>query len=72
MNSGFMGNFSKMMGDKKVFLDPYVQITFAGQQVFFFVLSHFFKQVVLCLSYLNVHLWCLNSQMLLTKSFSSL
>ncbi|XP_057217290.1 fer-1-like protein 4 isoform X2 [Triplophysa rosa] len=32
MNSGFMGNFSKMMGDKKVFLDPYVQITFAGQQ----------------------------------------
>lgn len=32
MNSGFMGNFSKMMGDKKVFLDPYVQVTFAGQQ----------------------------------------
>ncbi|XP_051958046.1 fer-1-like protein 4 isoform X2 [Xyrauchen texanus] len=32
MNSGFMGNFSKMMKDKKVFLDPYVQVTFAGQQ----------------------------------------
>uniref|UniRef100_A0A9J8CK52 Fer-1 like family member 4 n=1 Tax=Cyprinus carpio carpio TaxID=630221 RepID=A0A9J8CK52_CYPCA len=29
MNSGFMG---KIMKDKKVFLDPYVQITFAGQQ----------------------------------------
>lgn len=37
MNSGFMGNFSKMMGDKKVFLDPYVQVTFAGQQVLSFV-----------------------------------
>ncbi|KAK3536663.1 hypothetical protein QTP86_015460, partial [Hemibagrus guttatus] len=32
MNAGFMGSFSKMMGDKKVFIDPYVQITFAGQQ----------------------------------------
>uniref|UniRef100_A0A8C1STA8 Fer-1 like family member 4 n=1 Tax=Cyprinus carpio TaxID=7962 RepID=A0A8C1STA8_CYPCA len=29
MNSGFMG---KIMKDKKVFLDPYVQVTFAGQQ----------------------------------------
>ncbi|XP_065097285.1 fer-1-like protein 4 isoform X2 [Paramisgurnus dabryanus] len=29
MNSGFMG---KMMKDKKVFLDPYVQVTFAGQK----------------------------------------
>ncbi|KAG1949657.1 fer-1-like protein [Pimephales promelas] len=29
MNSGFMG---KIMRDKKVFLDPYVQVTFAGQQ----------------------------------------
>ncbi len=33
MNSGFMG---KIMRDKKVFLDPYVQVTFAGQQVIFF------------------------------------
>lgn len=33
MNAGFMGSFSKMMGDKKVFIDPYVQVTFAGQQV---------------------------------------
>ncbi|XP_066558256.1 fer-1-like protein 4 [Amia ocellicauda] len=32
MNSGFMGSFSKMMGEKKVFIDPYVQVTFAGQQ----------------------------------------
>ncbi|XP_035244550.1 fer-1-like protein 4 [Anguilla anguilla] len=32
MNAGFMGGFSKMMGEKKVFIDPYVQITFAGQQ----------------------------------------
>ncbi|TSK16233.1 Fer-1-like protein 4 [Bagarius yarrelli] len=32
MNAGFMGSFSKMMGDKKVFIDPYVQVTFAGQQ----------------------------------------
>ncbi|KTF74527.1 hypothetical protein cypCar_00027165 [Cyprinus carpio] len=31
MNSGFMG---KIMRDKKVFLDPYVQVTFAGQQNF--------------------------------------
>lgn len=33
MNAGFLGSFSKMMGDKKVFIDPYVQVTFAGQQV---------------------------------------
>uniref|UniRef100_A0AAY4DVH4 C2 domain-containing protein n=1 Tax=Denticeps clupeoides TaxID=299321 RepID=A0AAY4DVH4_9TELE len=32
MNAGFLGSFSKMMGDKKVFIDPYVQVTFAGQQ----------------------------------------
>lgn len=25
----------KIMRDKKVFLDPYVQVTFAGQQVIF-------------------------------------
>uniref|UniRef100_A0A673IGM9 Copine-3-like n=1 Tax=Sinocyclocheilus rhinocerous TaxID=307959 RepID=A0A673IGM9_9TELE len=29
MNSGFMG---KIMRDKKVFLDPYVQVAFSGQQ----------------------------------------
>lgn len=33
MNAGFLGSFSKMIGDKKVFIDPYVQVTFAGQQV---------------------------------------
>ncbi|XP_073539819.1 fer-1-like protein 4 [Phyllobates terribilis] len=32
MNDGIMGSFSKMMGDKKVFIDPYVQVTFSGQQ----------------------------------------
>ncbi|XP_031423274.1 fer-1-like protein 4 [Clupea harengus] len=32
MTAGFLGSFSKMMGDKKVFIDPYVQVTFAGQQ----------------------------------------
>ncbi|XP_044155415.1 LOW QUALITY PROTEIN: fer-1-like protein 4 [Bufo gargarizans] len=32
MNDGIMGSFSKMMGEKKVFIDPYVQVTFAGQQ----------------------------------------
>ncbi|KAL4648921.1 fer-1-like protein 4 [Arapaima gigas] len=32
MNAGFLGSFSKMMGEKKVFIDPYVQVTFAGQQ----------------------------------------
>ncbi|XP_077108019.1 fer-1-like protein 4 [Ranitomeya variabilis] len=32
MNEGIMGSFSKMMGDKKVFIDPYVQVIFSGQQ----------------------------------------
>ncbi|KAK6479518.1 fer-1-like protein 4 [Huso huso] len=32
MNAGFMGSFSKIMGEKKVFIDPYVQVTLAGQQ----------------------------------------
>ncbi|XP_075033605.1 fer-1-like protein 4 [Mixophyes fleayi] len=32
MNDGIMGSFSKMLGEKKVFIDPYVQVTFAGQQ----------------------------------------
>ncbi|XP_046882515.1 fer-1-like protein 4 [Hypomesus transpacificus] len=31
MSAGFLGNFSKMM-DRNVFIDPYVQVTFAGQQ----------------------------------------
>ncbi|KAM4691339.1 fer-1-like protein 4 [Rhinophrynus dorsalis] len=32
MNSGIMGSFSKIIGEKKVFIDPYVQVSFAGQQ----------------------------------------
>ncbi|KAM4622831.1 fer-1-like protein 4 [Discoglossus pictus] len=32
MSSGIMGSFSKIMGEKKVFIDPYVQVSFAGQQ----------------------------------------
>ncbi|XP_041433518.1 fer-1-like protein 4 isoform X1 [Xenopus laevis] len=32
MSSGIMGSFSKIIGDKKVFIDPYVQVSFAGQQ----------------------------------------
>ncbi|XP_063311821.1 fer-1-like protein 4 [Pelobates fuscus] len=32
MSSGIMGSFSKIMGDKKVFIDPYVQVSFSGQQ----------------------------------------
>ncbi|XP_045079897.1 fer-1-like protein 4 [Coregonus clupeaformis] len=32
MSAGFLGGLSKMMRDKKVFIDPYVQVTFAGQQ----------------------------------------
>ncbi|XP_073462666.1 fer-1-like protein 4 [Aquarana catesbeiana] len=32
MSEGIMGSFSKIMGDKKVFIDPYVQVIFAGQQ----------------------------------------
>ncbi|KAM5135525.1 fer-1-like protein 4 [Mantella aurantiaca] len=32
MNDGIMGSFSKIMGEKKVFIDPYVQVIFAGQQ----------------------------------------
>ncbi|XP_072371523.1 fer-1-like protein 4 [Scyliorhinus torazame] len=32
MNSGFMGTFSKILGENKIFIDPYVQVTFAGQQ----------------------------------------
>ncbi|KYO40974.1 otoferlin isoform A [Alligator mississippiensis] len=32
MSAGIMGGFSKIMGEKKVFIDPYVQISFAGQQ----------------------------------------
>ncbi|XP_051887398.1 fer-1-like protein 4 isoform X2 [Pristis pectinata] len=32
MNSGFMGSLSKILGEHKVFIDPYIQVTFAGQQ----------------------------------------
>nr|XP_056700148.1 fer-1-like protein 4 [Euleptes europaea] len=32
MSAGIMGGFSKIVGDKKVFIDPYVQVTFSGQQ----------------------------------------
>ncbi|XP_043565934.1 fer-1-like protein 4 [Chiloscyllium plagiosum] len=32
MNSGIMGSFSKILGEHKVFIDPYVQVSFAGQQ----------------------------------------
>ncbi|XP_078275356.1 fer-1-like protein 4 [Rhinoraja longicauda] len=32
MNSGFMGSLSKILGENKVFIDPYIQVTFAGQQ----------------------------------------
>lgn len=28
-----MGGFSKIVGEKKVFIDPYVQVVFSGQQV---------------------------------------
>lgn len=33
MSAGIMGGFSKIIGEKKVFVDPYVQISFCGQQV---------------------------------------
>ncbi|NXL02290.1 FR1L4 protein, partial [Mesembrinibis cayennensis] len=32
MSAGIMGGFSKIIGDKKVFIDPYVQVSFCGQQ----------------------------------------
>ncbi|XP_068119730.1 fer-1-like protein 4 [Hyperolius riggenbachi] len=32
MNEGIMGSFSKIIGDKQVFIDPYVQVIFSGQQ----------------------------------------
>uniref|UniRef100_A0A8C4YEP4 C2 domain-containing protein n=1 Tax=Gopherus evgoodei TaxID=1825980 RepID=A0A8C4YEP4_9SAUR len=32
MSAGIMGGFSKIVGEKKVFIDPYVQVSFAGQQ----------------------------------------
>ncbi|KAF7238941.1 Fer-1-like protein 4 [Varanus komodoensis] len=32
MSEGIMGGFSKIVGEKKVFIDPYVQIAFSGQQ----------------------------------------
>lgn len=33
MSAGIMGGFSKIVGEKKVFIDPYVQVVFSGQQV---------------------------------------
>ncbi|NXP46423.1 FR1L4 protein, partial [Heliornis fulica] len=32
MSEGVMGGFSKIIGEKKVFIDPYVQVSFCGQQ----------------------------------------
>uniref|UniRef100_A0A670IJH9 C2 domain-containing protein n=1 Tax=Podarcis muralis TaxID=64176 RepID=A0A670IJH9_PODMU len=32
MSAGIMGGFSKIVGEKKVFIDPYVQVVFSGQQ----------------------------------------
>lgn len=32
MSAGIMGGFSKIVGEKKVFIDPYVKVSFAGQQ----------------------------------------
>ncbi|XP_009577365.1 PREDICTED: fer-1-like protein 4, partial [Fulmarus glacialis] len=32
MNAGIMGGFSKIIGEKKVFIDTYVQVSFCGQQ----------------------------------------
>ncbi|NXE81361.1 FR1L4 protein, partial [Cochlearius cochlearius] len=32
MSAGIMGGFSKIIGEKKVFVDPYVQVSFCGQQ----------------------------------------
>ncbi|XP_051489419.1 fer-1-like protein 4 [Apus apus] len=32
MSAGIMGGFSRIIGEKKVFVDPYVQVSFCGQQ----------------------------------------
>ncbi|NXE14733.1 FR1L4 protein, partial [Lophotis ruficrista] len=32
MSAGIMGGFSKIIGETKVFIDPYVQVSFCGQQ----------------------------------------
>ncbi|XP_072773289.1 fer-1-like protein 4 [Taeniopygia guttata] len=32
MRAGIMGGISKIIGEKKVFIDPYVQVSFCGQQ----------------------------------------
>ncbi|NWV66140.1 FR1L4 protein, partial [Malurus elegans] len=32
MCAGVMGSFSKIIGERKVFVDPYVQVSFCGQQ----------------------------------------
>lgn len=33
MIAGIMGGISKIIGERKVFIDPYVQVSFCGQQV---------------------------------------
>lgn len=33
MSAGIMGGISKLLGERKVFIDPYVQVSFCGQQV---------------------------------------
>ncbi|NWQ85171.1 FR1L4 protein, partial [Burhinus bistriatus] len=32
MSAGIVGGFSRIIGEKKVFIDPYVQVSFCGQQ----------------------------------------
>ncbi|KFV18213.1 Fer-1-like 4, partial [Tauraco erythrolophus] len=32
MSAGIMGGFSRIIGEKKVFINPYVQVSFCGQQ----------------------------------------
>ncbi|NXO02474.1 FR1L4 protein, partial [Rhinopomastus cyanomelas] len=32
MSAGIMGGFARIIGEKKVFIDPYVQVSFCGQQ----------------------------------------
>ncbi|OWK53651.1 Otoferlin [Lonchura striata] len=34
MRAGIMGGISKIIGERKVFIDPYVQVSFCGQQMF--------------------------------------
>ncbi|NXF83594.1 FR1L4 protein, partial [Sclerurus mexicanus] len=32
MSAGIMGGFSKIIGERRIFIDPYVQVSFCGQQ----------------------------------------